>query len=76
MNSKLQQHVIDRALARDAPKANAEYRNVWREDLADFIPLEVRLAPISVCMSGRRNPASNISPSATPPAAPARTPSP
>jgi len=41
MNSKLQQHVIDRALARDAPKANAEYRNVWREDLADFIPLEV-----------------------------------
>ena len=41
MNSKLQQHVIDRALARDAPKANAEYRNIWREDLADFIPLEV-----------------------------------
>lgn len=41
MNPKLQQRVVDRALAEDAPKARAEYLNVWREDLSDFVPLEV-----------------------------------
>ena len=40
MNPKLQQHVVDRALGEDAPKARAEYLNVWREDLSDFIPLD------------------------------------
>jgi hypothetical protein len=40
MNPKLQQHVVDRAVAEDAPKARAEYPNVWREDLSDFIPLD------------------------------------
>ena len=41
MNPKLPQHVIDRALAEDAPRARAEFLNVWREDLADFMPLDV-----------------------------------
>jgi hypothetical protein len=40
MNPKLQQHIVDRALTEDAPKARAEYLNVWREDLSDFIPLD------------------------------------
>jgi hypothetical protein len=25
-------HVIDKALTEDAPKARAEYQNIWRED--------------------------------------------
>jgi hypothetical protein len=41
MNPQLPAHVIDKALAEDAPKARAEYQNVWREDLSDFIPLDV-----------------------------------
>ena len=41
MNPKLPQHVVDRALAENAPKARAEFLTIWREDLSDFIPLEV-----------------------------------
>jgi hypothetical protein len=40
MNPKLPQQVVDRALAENAPKARAEFLNVWREDLSDFIPLD------------------------------------
>ena len=40
MNPKLPQRVIDKALAEDERKASAEYLNVWREDLSDFIPLD------------------------------------
>jgi hypothetical protein len=41
MNPQLPAHVIDKALAEDAAKARAEYLNIWREDLSDFIPLDV-----------------------------------
>jgi hypothetical protein len=41
MNPQLPAHVIDRALAEDAAKARAEYLSIWREDLTDFIPLDV-----------------------------------
>jgi hypothetical protein len=41
MNPALPVHVVDRALAEDAHKARAEYLNVWREDLAEFLPLDV-----------------------------------
>lgn len=41
MNPKLPQHVIDKALAEDKAKASAEYLNIWREDIADFLPMDV-----------------------------------
>jgi hypothetical protein len=41
MNPQLPQHVVDRALASNAARARAEFNNIWREDLSDFIPLEV-----------------------------------
>ena len=41
MNPRLPQQVIDKALAEDAPKARAEYLNIWREDVSDFLPLDV-----------------------------------
>ena len=41
MNPRLPTHVVDRALAENAPKAGAEFNNLWREDLADFIPADV-----------------------------------
>lgn len=41
MNSKIPQSVIDRALSEDPHKAKAEYQNIWREDVDDFIPSEV-----------------------------------
>src|SRR5262249_12595368 len=41
MNPKLPAHVVDRALAEDPIKARAEYLNVWRDDQASFLPLEV-----------------------------------
>ncbi len=40
MNPKLPQHIVDRALAENAPKARAEFLNIWREDLSDFVPLD------------------------------------
>jgi hypothetical protein len=41
MNPKLPTDVIDKALAEDGPKAGAEYLNRWRDDVSDFIPLDV-----------------------------------
>jgi hypothetical protein len=41
MNPKLPLEVVDKAMAEDRQKAGAEYQNIWREDLSDFIPLEV-----------------------------------
>jgi hypothetical protein len=41
MNPTLPAHVIDKALAENAPKARAEFQNIWREDLSDFIPADV-----------------------------------
>jgi hypothetical protein len=41
MNPALPAHVIDKALAEDALKARAEFLNIWREDLSDFIPADV-----------------------------------
>jgi hypothetical protein len=41
MNPQLPAHVIERALAEDAPRARAEFLNVWREDLSDFVPIDV-----------------------------------
>jgi hypothetical protein len=41
MNLKLPQHVVDKAMAEDPYKAGAEYLNRWREDLSDFVPLDV-----------------------------------
>lgn len=41
MNPQLPQAVIDRAIAEDAPKARAEYENIWREDVSDFLPLDI-----------------------------------
>ena len=40
MNPRLRSADIDRALARDAAKARAEFQNIWRDDLSDFIPLD------------------------------------
>lgn len=41
MNPKLPASIIDDALANDAAKARAEFLNIWREDLADFVPIDI-----------------------------------
>jgi hypothetical protein len=41
MNPRLSVSVVDEALAEDAPRARAEYLNVWRDDTSDFCPLDV-----------------------------------
>jgi hypothetical protein len=41
MNPLLRQQIIDRALAEDSRKAGAEYLGLWREDIDDFVPLDV-----------------------------------
>jgi hypothetical protein len=41
MNPSLPASVIDKALEEDAAKARAEFKNIWREDLSDFIPIDV-----------------------------------
>ena len=40
MNPKLPQSVIDAAMAKDPHIAGAEFKNIWREDLSDFIPID------------------------------------
>jgi hypothetical protein len=41
MNPKLPAHVLDSALAKNPSKARAEYLNVWRTDLEEFLPLDI-----------------------------------
>jgi hypothetical protein len=41
MNPKLPTRFVEKALAEDSAKAGAEYLNQWREDLTDFIPVDV-----------------------------------
>ena len=41
MNSRLPQAVVEKALAEDAGRARAEYLNTWREDISDFLPVDV-----------------------------------
>ena len=41
MNPRLPSGVIDSALAEDKSKASAEFLNIWREDVADFLPLDI-----------------------------------
>lgn len=41
MNPLLTQAVVDEALASDRVRMSAEYLNIWREDISDFIPLEL-----------------------------------
>jgi hypothetical protein len=41
MNPKLPSGVVANALAENKSKASAEFLNIWREDIADFMPLDV-----------------------------------
>ena len=41
MNPKLPLSVIERALAEDRAKASAEYLGLWRDDVSDYIPVEL-----------------------------------
>ena len=41
MNPQLPSGVVDSALADDRSKASAEFLNIWREDIADFLPLDI-----------------------------------
>jgi hypothetical protein len=41
MNPKLPLSVVDRALAEDPHRGAAEFEGRWREDLSDFIPIDV-----------------------------------
>ena len=41
MNPKLPQSVIDKAMEEDSSRARAEFLNTWREDVSDFIPVDV-----------------------------------
>src|SRR5262249_46872768 len=41
MNPRLPARVVEKALAKDSAKAKAEYLNVWRDDVAEFLPLDV-----------------------------------
>ena len=38
MNPRLKQSTIDKAIAKDGPRARADYLNVWRELSEEFIP--------------------------------------
>jgi hypothetical protein len=41
MNPLLPVSTVDRAMAEDAHRARAEFLNQWREDITDFIPIDV-----------------------------------
>jgi hypothetical protein len=41
MNPELPAGAVDRAMAEDAHKARAEFLNIWREDIAEFLPIDV-----------------------------------
>jgi hypothetical protein len=41
MNSRLPSAVVDGALADDRQRAGAEFLGLWREDVSDFVPVDV-----------------------------------
>ncbi len=41
MNPRLPPRIVEQALAEDRYKAGAEYEGRWREDLSDFVPIDV-----------------------------------
>jgi hypothetical protein len=41
MNPRLPAHMVDAALSEDPARGGAEFLNRWREDIADFVPLDV-----------------------------------
>ena len=41
MNPRLPAAVVAKAVADDGPRARAEFENVWRDDVSDFIPIDV-----------------------------------
>ena len=41
MNPKLPASAVSRAIANDAPRGRAEFLNTWREDVADFLPIDI-----------------------------------
>src|SRR5262249_46294260 len=41
MNPLLPASVVSKALANDPHRARAEYLSIWREDMSDFVPLDV-----------------------------------
>ena len=41
MNPKLPEAIVEAALANDAPKGRAEFLNFWREDVDDFVPIDI-----------------------------------
>lgn len=41
MNPVLRESFIQKAIERDGSKARAEYLSEWREDVADFLPLDI-----------------------------------
>ena len=41
MNPRLLRRWLTKAVADDGPRARAEYVNVWRDDVSDFIPVDV-----------------------------------
>jgi hypothetical protein len=53
MNPKLPQWVIDRAMAKDPHKANAEFHYIWREDLSECFPYDAVEACIDVGIKER-----------------------
>ncbi|WP_298111469.1 hypothetical protein [Bradyrhizobium sp.] len=41
MNPALPASVVEKALAKDPARARAEFLSIWREDVSDFIPMDV-----------------------------------
>jgi hypothetical protein len=41
MNPRLPQSVVDKALQNDKARASAEYLNIFRDDVSDFVPAEL-----------------------------------
>jgi hypothetical protein len=59
MNPKLPSQVVEKAIADDAAKANAEYNSVWRSDLQSFVSHEA----VEACVANgviEREPRRNI----------------
>jgi hypothetical protein len=41
MNSEIPPKVIEAAIRKDPQRANADYLSIWRDDVSDFIPMDV-----------------------------------
>jgi hypothetical protein len=59
MNSEIPAKIIEAAIRKDPQRANADYLSIWRDDVSDFLPMDVLEAATDIGVT-QRSPLPNV----------------